>query len=189
MAIGSPESNSKDGMTIKINGWVAVILLFVGYVGYNEYNKFSAPTSRPDPVPIVPAPGQKTLGDLVSPEAGVYLADLYHAIANHLYTDKGRVGKEGEGPQTNTIGEFYALQNSAAQNFNNATTLTGLEAIKGPIGQKLKVATGSLNPSMALDDPATKVRDSLIAACKQISEEFDPRYRQVALGSYKGGVF
>lgn len=160
---------------------VILILALVGYVSYDQFVNKATPQPSPVPVPVVPV--QKTLKDLVSPDAAPELASLYHQIANQLYTDKARVGKEGEGPVIPTIEVFYNFNNKASQGFNNMTGITGLAAIKSPIGERLKVATGTLNPAASLDDPTTNVRDRLIATAKQISEEFDERFKSVPLGT------
>jgi hypothetical protein len=159
------------------------LVVFVAWDRYNTNNNNVPVTPVPSPAPYNPS--QKTLKDLVSPEAAQELASFYHGMATVLYEDKGRVEVEGEGPVVKTIGDFYTMSKLATQSFQTANQITGIAAVGDPIGVKLKVATGSLDPSKSLDDPATKVRDSLVAACKQISVEFDERYSSIPVGRIK----
>lgn len=163
---------------------VVLILLFVGYVSYDQFVRKAPVTPPANPaVPVVPS--QKSLKDLVGPDASVELADFYFALATTVYKDTGRPEKKNEGPVLKTIGDFYEMQQDAFQVFQTSTNTTGVAAINDPISMKLKTATGSLDPSRSLDDPATKVRDSIVAVCKQIAIEFDDRYAQIPLGQYR----
>lgn len=184
MPIGAPNEEQKS-TSFTIPSWIVLPLVLVSYIGYDQWQQTNRVVPAPQPVPVVPAPGQKTMADLVSPDAAVELANLYHAMAVVLYNDKARVEKPDETAVVQTIQNFYDMHQKAGQAFQQANKITGISAVNDPISNKLKVATGTLDPSKQIDDPAAPVRDSLIATCQQISQELDPRYAAISLNQFR----
>lgn len=162
--------------TLSLAPWVLVAYLY--------FNGSLIPGPAPSPAPG-PTPATKTLRDLVSPEAAVELGDLYHAIALQLNSDGLRLDSKDEKPVINTVGDFYNMSRLSMQSFQNMNNITGIAAINEPISAKLKRATGTMKPAASIDDPATKIRASLVAITKDISEEFNPDMAQVPLSTVR----
>ncbi len=162
--------------------WVVVIAL-VGYIVYDKRDDYNPPMPAPQPTPVFPI--DNTLRSLVSPAGADELGSLYHSLAFYLESDKHPVQGQREEPVIKTIGDFDKLHADAMIGFQRSQNIVGISAINEPINKKLKVATGTLDPAVRIDDPSTNVRESLIATCKDIANEFDPDLKNIPLRPYK----
>lgn len=160
-------------------------VLMVAVIGWLVWDKYQTPAPQPSPVPVVPGPSPyvKTLDKLVGPNEAVELGDFYQSMAMVLNADGLLV--EEQANVLKTVGDFDRAHQSAGILFQTVNDISGIAAVNTPIDKKLRVATGTLDPSKSLDDPKTNVRNSLIAVCKNIAEEFNPRLRDVPLNKMR----
>jgi hypothetical protein len=102
-------------------------------------------------------------------------------IAHDTYIENDENGRPVEKHVINTVGDFDLLVKRSVKGFQNIHNISGIAAINEPIKIRLQRATGVLSSEAKLYDPATKVQESIVQNCKDISEEFNPDMKLIPL--------
>ncbi len=163
--------------------WVlSAVLILVVLVQYQMKTNPFNPNPAPSP-PSVVVVDQKTLRDLVPVEVANQWAKYYHSLASNLYLDG--IGPNGvnTNPDIKTAKDFKTVYEYSIDGLIKRGIVPKQNALDGPVQQKFLRAIPNLSTERTLDDPAAPIRASLVAICKEISEELNPEFRNKPLTS------
>ena len=179
----APAPRNPGSITINIQTLLMGVLL-MGVIGLGGYIYVDKKNPSPAPTPNVVTPvDPDSLRTRVGPYEAKELAVVFHDLAFFLKQDSKNV-ENPEALAIKTVGDFRRLYYYSIANFQNTTNITGIQGINEPIKRKLLVAIGPAPDTDDIDSPATRLRDSLIAQLKNISEDFDPELRKYDLDTY-----
>lgn len=171
----------------KIGGygpWVlsGVLILVLVVQTQMKSNPFS-PTPPSPNTPTVVVVDQKTLRDLVPVESANQWAKFYHSLASNLYLDGIGANGVNANPDIETIKDFKTVHDYAMAGLKKRNIAPDANVLAGPIQAKFLRATPDLTKDRRIDDPAANIRASLVAICKEISEELNPDFRNKSLAA------